>query len=77
MNSVSITFSLFLKKVLKIILHFPSHLLTSFGQGEHLEWLGCALYVAGQNLSLESVEGETLHGNNISLTQILRATKLK
>ncbi len=42
-----------------------------------MEWLGCALYVAGQSLLLETVEGDTREGNNISLTQILRATKLK
>lgn len=46
-------------------------------QGNHLEWLGCALYVAGQSLQLENMEGETREGNSVSLTQILRATKLK
>jgi len=33
--------------------------------------------VAGQSLQLETVEGESLRGNSVSLTQILRATKLK
>ncbi len=42
-----------------------------------MEWLGCALYVAGQSSSLETVEGQVMSGNNISLTQILRETKLK
>jgi len=46
-------------------------------QGEHIEWLGCALYVAGQSSTLETVEGGTSSGNKVSLTQILRATKLK
>ena len=46
-------------------------------QGDHIEWLGCALYVAGQNSMLETVEGGTSSGNKVSLTQILRATKLK
>ena len=46
-------------------------------QGNHLEWLGCALYVAGQRLQLETVEGQAKEGNSVSLTQILRATRLK
>ena len=46
-------------------------------QGNHLEWLGCALYVAGQSQLLQTVEGEAREGNSVSLTQILRATKLK
>lgn len=46
-------------------------------QGNHLEWLGCALYVAGQSLQLETVEGQAKEGNSVSLTQILRATRLK
>ena len=46
-------------------------------QGDHVEWLGCALYVAGQSSSLETVEGQAMSGNNISLTQILRETGLK
>ncbi len=46
-------------------------------QGNHLEWLGCALYVAGQSQHLETVEGQAREGNSISLTQILRATELK
>ena len=48
-----------------------------YRQGNHLEWLGCALYVAGQSIQLETVEGEAREGNSVSLTQILRATKLK
>lgn len=46
-------------------------------QGDNLEWLGCALYVAGQSSSLETVEGQTLKGNSVSLTQILHETNLK
>ena len=46
-------------------------------QGDHMEWLGCALYVAGQSQQLETMEGQAREGNSVSLTQILRATKLK
>ena len=48
-----------------------------FVQGDHIEWLGCALYVAGQMSTMETIEGETSTGNNVSLTHILRSTKLR
>lgn len=46
-------------------------------QGSCIEWLGCALYVAGQSTFQETVEGGHSSGNKVSLTQILRATKLR
>ncbi|CAI8028338.1 Retinoblastoma-like protein 1 [Geodia barretti] len=45
-------------------------------EGDHIEWLGCALYVAGQLSTMETVEGVQATGNNVSLTHILRSTKL-
>ncbi|KAL5467024.1 hypothetical protein EMCRGX_G031191 [Ephydatia muelleri] len=45
-------------------------------EGSCIEWLGCALYVAGQSTFQETVEGGHSSGNKVSLTQILRATKL-
>ena len=56
----------------KIFLHT-----TFFLQGDHIEWLGCALYVAGQLSTMETVEGVQATGNNVSLTHILRSTKLR
>ena len=46
-------------------------------QGDHIEWLACALYIACRSSSTQTVEGRDHSGNNISLTQILRATKVK
>lgn len=46
-------------------------------QGSQIEWLACALYVACRSTSTYTVEGGEYSGNCISLTQILRVTKLR
>lgn len=48
-----------------------------FSKGPHIEWLACALYIACRSSVTKTVEGEEYTGNSISLTQILRATKLR
>lgn len=45
-------------------------------EGPQIEWLACSLYVACRTTSTQTVEGDDYLGNSISLTQILRATKL-
>ena len=46
-------------------------------EGEQLHWLACALYVACRRGSLPTVgQQETMQGNGVSLTRLLRSTKL-
>ena len=47
-------------------------------QGDQIHWLACALYVACRNSSLPTVgqAGATIQGNGVSLTRLLRSSKL-
>ena len=49
-----------------------------FSQGDQIHWLACALYVACRNSTLPTVgqAGATIQGNGVSLTRLLRSSKL-
>ncbi|XP_063951479.1 retinoblastoma-like protein 1 [Lytechinus pictus] len=45
-------------------------------EGDKIQWLSCALYVACRRSVVPTVSNGTIEGNGVSLTQLLRSAKL-